>query len=349
MHALFPAILMILVCLSVLAPPGLAYAETMLDWSAKLYGDGQHNAFTDLIRWRDQYYVCFRHGASHLSMDGEIRVMRSPDLKTWTPCGTLDTLGDDRDPHFAATDKALYVFFGVWDLAHARDNGVPGRGRLRSHVASSEDGEHWSKVQGVYEVDWWLWRVRWHEGTFYTVAYSSVWKRENPNEARLLSSPDAINWIAVSTVTRDRVPDEADMRFRPDGSMEVLMRVCDDRGVAMLLRSDPARKEWGRINLNALIHSPVLAEWKDRCFVAGRGRDGDKYNTRVWELAQDSVRELITLPSGGDTAYPGLVLDPATASGEHPAFFITWYSQHERKPDAPDEASIYVGRISVTP
>jgi len=26
-----------------------------LDWMAKVYGDGRHNAFTDLALWRGQY------------------------------------------------------------------------------------------------------------------------------------------------------------------------------------------------------------------------------------------------------------------------------------------------------
>ena len=92
-----------------------------------------------------------------------------------------------------------------------------------------------------------------------------------------------------------------------------------------------------------------MATWKDRCFVAGRGAAEKSSVTRVWELTGDTVRELITLPSGGDTAYPGLVVDPETVNGDYPALFVSWYSQHERKPETLDEASIYVGRVSVKP
>ncbi len=324
-------------------------SETTLDWSVKAFGDGQHNAFTDLILWHGQYYLCFRHGTGHLSMDGEIRVMKSADLKTWESSGTLDTFGDDRDPHFAATDAALYVFFGTWDLAHASGNGVPERHRLRSHFASSNDGTQWSKVQGVYEPDWWLWRVRRHGDAFYSVAYTLTWPASATGEARLLRSEDALNWSAVSSMTKDRMPDEADMRWLPDNSMEVVMRSCVAPGDAMLLRSDATHREWTRKDVNALIHSPVMAVWKDRCFVAGRGREGSRYVTRVWELTGDEVRTLITLPSDGDTGYPGLLVDPATADSSSPSLYISWYSQHERKPDAPNEDSIYAGRITVNP
>jgi hypothetical protein len=334
-----------------LAMSTLAHAEAPLDWSAKVYGDGQHNAFTDLAYWGGQYYLCFRHGAGHLSMDGEIRVLRSGDLKAWEPCGVLDTLGDDRDPHFALSDKALYVFFGTWDLAHAADQGVPGRGRLRSHMSSTNDGQTWSAVKGVYDPEWWLWRVRWHEGAFYSIAYAIQWpSMPDPGEARLLRSEDGLAWETVSAVTRERIPDEADMRFLPDGSMEVVMRSGDKQGNAMYLRSDSARSSWERKDLDAVVHCPVLLPWKDRCFVGGRGKsDSVKSVARLWELAEGQVRELITLPSGGDTAYPGLIPLPGTETGEKPILLVSWYSQHERSPERPDEANIYIGQVTVAP
>ncbi len=322
-----------------------AHAEASLEWSVKVLGDGQHNAFTDLIRWHDNYYICFRHGGAHLSMDGEIRVMRSADMKTWTPCGTLDTLGDDRDPHFTATDEALYVFFGTWDLTHATDHGLPGRGRLRSHFASSPDGERWSAVQGIHEANWWLWRVRWLKGAFYSVAYSITWPAGAAGEARLLRSADGLDWTNVSVVTKERQPDEADFRFLPDGSMEVVMRTCDKQGDAMWLKSDATLGQWQKRDLGVLVHSPVMLTWKDRLFVAGRAHEASKSVARIWERTGEQLTELITLPSSGDTAYPGLILDPATETSAQPAFFVSWYSQHERAAERRDEASVYVGRI----
>ncbi len=322
-------------------------AEPAIDWMTKVYDDGEHNAFTDLISWKGQYYLCFRHGASHLSMDGEIRVMRSTDLKTWEACGTVDTLGDDRDPHFTTNDQALYVFFGTWDLMHDAGNGVPGRGKLRSHFASSADGVTWSKVQGVYEPLWWLWRVRWHQGAFYSVAYYLTWPATPSGEAKLLRSEDALHWTVVSTISKDFVPDEADFRFLPDGSMETILRTCAGSGNALWAKSDPTLTQWQQEDAGALVHSPGMVTWKNRCFVAGRGKDEKTSVTRLWELVGHQVQPLLTLPSSGDTAYPGLIIDPATANAERPAFFITWYSQHERATDKPNQAAVYVARITL--
>jgi hypothetical protein len=333
-----------LVCLTV-----EARAEARLDWVFKAYGDGKHNAFTDLIRWNGQYYLCFRHGASHLSMDGEIRVMRSADMKTWEPCRTLDTWGDDRDPHFVATDDTLYVYFGTWDLVHARDPGTPDRGSVRSHFASTTDGLRWSKVQGVYEPGWWLWRVRRHDRAFYSAAYTAVRPVPPARETRLLRSDDGLNWTLVSTVTKEGMSGEADLWFDPDGSIELISRTNDAAGIAMWFRSDPARTQWQGRPIGLRIHSPVFAAWKDRRFIGGRHYQKGDSVTRIWEQVSDQIVELITLPSGGDTGYPGLIMDPASAESSTPALFVSWYSQHEREPERPDAASIYVARVSITP
>lgn len=322
-----------------------AQGQATLEWSVKAFGDGRHNAFTDLISWHGKYYLCFRHGAAHLSMDGQIQILRSDDLKTWTPCGTLDTLGDDRDPHFTATDQRLYVFFGTWDLLHAQDNGLPGRGRLRSYGAWSENGEQWSDIHALYETGWWLWRVRWLKDAFYSVAYEIDWPSKAKNEARLLRSADGLGWQPVSTVTQERQPDEADFRFLPDGSMEVVMRCCDKQADSMWLKSTPDLMHWTKQDLGVVIHSPVLLSWKDRLFVAGRGREADQSVTRIWERTGDQLKEVFTLPSSGDTAYPGLLLDPATENASAPAFFVSWYSQHERDAGRHDEANVYAGRV----
>jgi hypothetical protein len=62
------------------------------------------------------------------------------------------------------------------------------------------------------------------------------------------------------------------------------------------------------------------------------------------------VREVLTLPSGGDTSYPGLLVDPASLDAENPALLISWYSQHEQESEphyTKNSASVYVGRVII--
>ena len=346
-----------------------AWSESAkLDWMERVYGDGRHNAFTDLVHWNGQYYVCFRHAESHMSLDGEIRVMRSADLHAWEPCGTVDTAGDDRDPHLSPAGDRLYVFFGTWDIVHQPGNKLPDRSSVRSYCAYTTDGATWSKVEGTYEPGWWLWRVSHHDsagqegagqdGHFFSAAYTAVRPVPTARETRLLQSPDGVNWTLVSTVTRERMAGEADLYFEPDGSIWLISRTGDKAGGAMFSRSDPSRANWTAADLGVLVHSPVIAPWKDRLFVAGRGRAGEKSVTKIWEILnahgspeKAELREIITLPSEGDTAYPGLLADPASLETDSPAFFVTWYSQHEREQlgGGKNAAGVYVGRVSLPP
>lgn len=325
----------------------LAVAEARLDWHVTAYSDGAHNAFTDLAYFNGAYYLGFRHGETHASLDGEIRVMRSADMKTWEPCGTIDTAGDDRDAKLIAVGDTLYLYFGTWDIVHRQGHDTPDRGSIRSYFATTKDGTTWSKVQGVYEPGFWLWRIRHHEGAFYSAAYTAVRPTPKARDTRLLRSIDGLNWELVSVVTTERLAGEADMLWRADGAVWVLTRTGDAAGDAEWLTSDATMKHWTGKGTGTPIHSPVFATWKDRVFVAGRDYRKEGSTTKLWEFKDGACTESITLPSKGDTSYPGLLVDPATANGPTPAFFITWYSQHDAQPEQKHRADIYAGRVMV--
>ena len=55
----------------------------------KIWDRGEHNAFTDLIRWRDRWWCTFREAADHVGGDGVIRVLESADGTTWTSAAAL--------------------------------------------------------------------------------------------------------------------------------------------------------------------------------------------------------------------------------------------------------------------
>lgn len=315
-----------------------------------------HNAFTDLVRWKDNYYLCYRNASSPMSMDGRIHVLRSPDMKSWQPSGVLDTFGDDRDPHFVAAPDTLYVFFGTWNLVHAKDNGLPDRGCVRSYFASSTDGAKWSKIQGVYEEGWWLWRVRQYNGAFYSAAYTACRPTPPFRETRLVSSTDALNWTTVASITKDRMAGEADFIIEKDGDLRMLSRTGDKDAGAMWITGNINTGDYKFANLGVLVHSPALLETPIGLFVAGRGGQNKNYDTRVWKWDDDTLQTQLTLPSSGDNAYPGFIVDTNSAPTS-PAFFISWYSQHEDSPDNKqtkaysadaDGAAVYVGRLVFT-
>lgn len=338
-----------------LAVTALAGTEDgRLEWHERIACPAGHNAFTDLASWNGAWYMCFRHGQSHGSMDGAIHILRSPDMKTWTPCAVLDTAGDDRDPHLVAAPGALYVYFGTWDCVHKDGADLPDRGTVRSYCASTKDGTAWSPIQGVWKPGWWLWRVRHYSGRFYSAAYTAVRPKPASRETLLLESPDGLAWSETAALTRERNAGEADFLIRPNGDLVLVSRTGDKAGDAMLITGNINTKVFETQALSVLVHSPALVETAGRIFLAGRGKTAAGYVTQLWELQTGDAAglvELATLPSGGDTAYPGLAAAPAP-SGDDPALFVTWYSQHENPPNEPaakNDAGVYAGRIVVGP
>src|SRR5690349_4749247 len=60
-----------------------ACAEARLLESRRIWDAAPHNAFTDLIRFHDEFLCVFREGAGHVAPDGKIRVIASKDGTNW--------------------------------------------------------------------------------------------------------------------------------------------------------------------------------------------------------------------------------------------------------------------------
>src|SRR5688572_28517770 len=80
----------------------------------KIWDVGRHNAFTDLIRYQNQWFCTFREGEHHVGGDGKIRVLVSRDGKKWESAALLEENGIDlRDPKFSITpDERLMLVIG---------------------------------------------------------------------------------------------------------------------------------------------------------------------------------------------------------------------------------------------
>src|SRR3954465_3791807 len=72
----------------------------------KIWDQGKHNAFTDLVRWRGKWYCTFREADAHVGGDGKLRVLESADGKAWEPIALIAEQGIDlRDPKLSVTPK----------------------------------------------------------------------------------------------------------------------------------------------------------------------------------------------------------------------------------------------------
>ena len=76
----------------------------------RIWDRAPHNAFTDLIRFRDRWFCAFREGRGHVSPDGAIRVITSRDGRDWTAAAHLvSAKADLRDPKLTVAPDGRFM------------------------------------------------------------------------------------------------------------------------------------------------------------------------------------------------------------------------------------------------
>jgi hypothetical protein len=90
-------------------PPPRSTAEVVA--TQKIWDKSAHQGFTDLVRFQNLFYCCFREGET-ATQGGTIRLMISASGETWIDHITLSEPGVDlRDPKLVVTpdNKRLYL------------------------------------------------------------------------------------------------------------------------------------------------------------------------------------------------------------------------------------------------
>lgn len=328
-----------------LSTAGLAPPDVELLSVEKIWDKGRHNAFTDLIRWRGKWYCTFREGDGHVGGDGKLRVLESGDGKAWTSAALIAETGIDlRDPKLSVTpDDRLMVVAGgsVYE-------GKTLKGR-QPRVCFSKDGREWTAPQRVLSEGEWLWRVTWHGGTCYGVSYNAS-ERGSPGakdaaktgkvpsgpadwKLKLVASPDGVKFDLVTHLDVPGHPNETTVRFLPDGEMVALVRREGGNAFAWVGRSKPPYKEWAWKETKHRVGGPNFIFLPDgTVWAVGRSYPGGA-KTAVARMTSDGGYDpVLTLPSGGDTSYAGLVWHDGV-------LWVSYYSTHEGK------SAIYLSKV----
>lgn len=206
----------------------------------KIWDEAPHSAFTDLLHFDKQIYCAFREGRGHVSTDGRIRILRSPDGDTWSSAALVSFQGYDfRDAHLCiAPDKRLMLVGGAAPRKKDNENAPTG-----SFVAFSQDGATWTDPEIVIKPGRWMWCVTWHKGKAYGVSYNAF--TNNEKYLTLLTSPDGLKYEPLVARLFDKgFPNETRLRFTADDTCYALVR-RDRHGDAST--TPPARREPGRV------------------------------------------------------------------------------------------------------
>ncbi len=313
----------------------------------RVFHNGEHNAFTDLIRFRDRFYLTFRSCPDGHSVHptASIIVLESADARTWKQVHRFRVpRRDTRDPHFLAFKNKLFVYTGTWYCGDSSPE-VYEYNKHLGYACWSDDGRTWGKptmLEGTY--GHYIWRAAAHDGRAYLCGRRKRNFVETPRNVRsdvesaMLESDDGLVWRKRSLFQTTQ-GNETAFLFEPDGSVLAVARFTLDN--SQLCRSKPPYSKWERTDLHRYIGGPLLAKWGERYLVGGRKNTDKRPKTALYWLVKGKLHEFAALPSDGDNSYPGFVeLGPNRA-------LVSWYSTHEKDDSGKSMTAIYLADLEV--
>ena len=321
-----PAVVISIACTLGVTGVSAPHAPAELVEVRKIWDAAPHNAFTDLVRFRDQWFCVFREGKAHVSSDGALRVIKSTDGKTWTSAALLaSTNADLRDAKITVTPNGLLMLSGAGALH------PPTKFKHQSLAWCSEDGTDWGVPVKIGEPNMWLWRVIWHKKRAYSIGYDTTAEKF----IRLYTSTTCQDFeILVPRLFDEGSPNETSLVFQPDDTCLCLLRRDGNPSSGQLGIAKPPYTNWIWKDLGVKIGGPHMLRLSDgRIVAAVRLYDGAVRTSLMWlDPMAGKLTEFLKLPSGGDTSYAGLVC-------YEQLLWVSYYSSHEGK------TSIYLAKV----
>ncbi len=342
--------IMLLGCGMVCPAPAGPLPEVRVANIRRVFHNGEHNAFTDLVRFGGKFYLAFRScpDGHMVHPTASIIILSSMDAQQWKQVHRFSVAKrDTRDPHFLVFKDTLFVYTGTWYCGETSPKSKDyDLNQHLGYAAWSKDGAQWHSpilLEGTF--GHYIWRAGTFDGKAYLCGrrkkdFAVTPRGEGPLvESAMLESDDGLIW-RTRTLFQEVNGDETAFQFEPDGSIFALGR----RGSAnaQLLRSKKPYTQWERKDLDRYIGGPLLTRWGGRHVVGGRKIVGDKGpKTSLCWLANDQLHEFAELPSGGDNSYPGFVeISPTRA-------LVSWYSSHEKDAKGQVMTAIYLADLEI--
>ena len=288
----------------------------------------EHAAFTDLCEnpfdGTSSSLLCvYREADTHVSPNGKI-VLCEIDKKSMTS-NTLKELqipgSDLRDPKFSFDGECLFI------TAYAKT--LLDNGSISRHMVSysSTNGKTWSAPNHFGDDAWWIWNCDRYKSYFYGFAYNRAAESISLYRGNLDNSMHCYRENVFGLEKSGKgYPNESALLFDGQGNANVFLRRDADTFSAQFGFSQPPYSEWEWHDLGVYIGGPAAAKLENGNFlVAGRHVDWDSesFSTRLWhfDTKTKTLSELLTLPSSGDTSYPGLVINDDI-------LYASYYSSH---------------------
>lgn len=298
----------------------------------KIWDKSIYSAFTTLVHYDGYFYCAFRTGSSHvdkrLDGNGSIQVIRSLDGEEWNSFALLHESGIDlRDPQLSITpdNKLILLCGGI-----IYNQGVTESYLSRISFLDSLTGIFSPFKQITIDFDSdkfvWLWKIKWHNDGAYGIIYG------RSSKAFLVKSGNGLNFELVSEIIVPDNPSEASIEFVED---KMLIAIRRKKGVNGLIGlSLPPYTEFKWNDCGMPLAGPELLKISNENIILGTRYSVNKHATMSLfkVIPGNKLSYMVTLPSGGDCAYPGMII-----LGDYT--YITYYSSHEGK------ACIYLSKV----
>ncbi|RJP16139.1 MAG: exo-alpha-sialidase [Candidatus Abyssobacteria bacterium SURF_5] len=293
----------------------VAPSLTMESWTA--VPPDAHHSNTDLFRYKDSFLLVHATSPYHFaSKKCRLVIRASADGRQWKKQAEIAVPGEDvRDPKFALIDGKLFLYF----LNNAKFEPKP----YTTSYCVSEDGINWTAPRQLANKGWLFWRPQTPDAkTFYVPAY--WWEH---GKATLFKSTDGIEWTEVGPIYSGDTIDETDAVFRPDGTLVMTGRLemnpnywgYGPQGHTLIGISSPPYTEWSLSrSYETRLDGPCLFQIGERTFAVGRRHVGGakhmgscwgRKRTSLYLVRPERLVFLSDLPSNGDTAYAGVVVN----------------------------------------
>jgi hypothetical protein len=296
--------------------------------------DGQHNAFTDMIFWRDYYWLVYVSSPSHFATDkSRLVLLRSTDAQNWQETRKFDGAGQDiRDPKLGIIHDRMYLYA----LLNQKFDPEP----YRTIVTCTNNGIDWTPFEEVTPDGWLLGRSITADGiTWFAPAH-----RIDQGTAVLLRSTHGVNWMICSTIFegKEERADETAIHFLKNGRMIAVTRLeagssvfGSEQATTLISIAAPPFTTWTQSARSdaTRLDGPNLFSFDDQIYAVGRRqpriaglKQGSVFSQKRTALFlvkenDEGLIHLTDLPSSGDTAYAGVVIT-------NEKVFISYYTNN---------------------
>jgi hypothetical protein len=304
----------------------------------KIWDKAPHNGFTDLVRFKNLFFCCFREADSAFGSNGKVRILISSTGGNWVDYAEIAEKNTDlRDPKLEVTPDGKRLYLLCTGIAY---EGTAVKSR-RPRYSTTTDGKVWTPPQKLLAEGDSLWRcaVNPADQKLYGVSFNMFPSTGGPKpeaewSLKSYTSGDGSVWQLSSLMQVPGQPNETTLRFLKDGSALALVRREAADKLGYIGSASAPYREWKWSPLPIVVQGQNFIQLPDGSLIAGsRGRGATPGAHMVlFTMTPTSLTPLIELPSGGDCSYPGLVWQD-----KH--LWVSYYSSHEGK------AAIYLAKL----